>query len=83
MVSVSDMLNFGVSSLCTMPRRRMRVTAPKRFLQCEICQGSTAPKGRCPPGVLAPHPERLQEGLVLLDSHLIIIVLCITSIFFQ
>ena len=65
---IADSLN---QSLCVTTRYRMRVAASERFLKNEICQGSTVPKGRCPPGALALHPIRSQGGLVLLDSHLI------------
>ncbi len=56
-------------SPCAQPLGRTRRIEPERFLQSEICQGSTVPEGRCPPGVLALHPERSQGGIVLLDSH--------------
>ncbi len=56
-------------SPCVQPEGRTCRIEPERFLQSEICRGSTAPKGRCPPGVLALHPERPQGRTVLLDSH--------------
>lgn len=62
-------------SLYATPRCRMPPAASERHLQSEICQGSTAPKGRCPPGPLALHPGSPQGGLVLLDSHLYIIMM--------
>lgn len=48
---------------------KMSLAESERILQSEICRGSTATTGRCPPGVLALHPEGAQGGLVLLDSH--------------
>lgn len=62
-------------SLYAKPRCRMPPASPKRFLQSEICQGSTVPKGRCPPGALALHSRRSQGDLVLLDSHLFIYII--------
>ena len=51
---------------------RMPLAESERILQSEICRGSTAQRGRCPPVVLALHPRRSQGGTVLLDSHNII-----------
>ena len=62
----------GSISQCIQSEIRMSRIEPERFLRSEICRGSTASKGRCPPGALALHPERSQGELVLLDSHLII-----------
>ena len=75
MVDVDHIANNCNPSLCVTARFRLCVAASERFLQSEICQGSTAPKGRCPPGALALHSERSQEGLVLLDSHLLKIMM--------
>ena len=65
----------GLISQYVQPECQMCQIVPERFLQSEICQGSTAPKGRCPPGALALHPKRSQGGLVLLDSHLLKIMM--------
>lgn len=62
----------GSISQCIQSEIRMSRIEPERFLYSEICRGSTAHKGRCPPGALALHPERSQGGTALLDSHLII-----------
>ena len=70
-VDVGHIAGSRYPSLCVTTRYRTRVTVPERFLKNEICRGSTASKGRCPPGALALHPLKLQGELVLLDSHLL------------
>ena len=69
LVGIGNIINSCNSSLYVKPVCQMTRIVLERFLQSEICQGSTAPEGRSPPGVLAPHTERLLGVLLLLDSH--------------